>query len=165
MFNWVERLGLNYLKVQLCNWWLQAQHHWHLQVFHNPFSIEFQLCNHLHIQKPLLVMVCQGSNQGLKQLKAEFTYNSEKKSILIQLFLSQWPDQLILVSFQITPLLRCPQGPQGCLEKQNCPLSLNLAVWCAKIGPKLRNFKKPSKNPHFLLFFLSFLTFFRNYSF
>ena len=51
--------------------------------FHNPFSIEFQLYNHLHIQKPLLAKVCQGSNQGLKQLKAEFTYNSEKYSILI----------------------------------------------------------------------------------
>ena len=34
------------------------------------------------------------------------------------------------------PLLRRPQGPQGCLEKQNCPLSSNLVVWCAKIGPK-----------------------------
>ena len=40
---------------------------------------------------------------------------------------TQWPDQLILVSFQITPLLRCPQGPQGCLENWNCPPSLNLA--------------------------------------
>ena len=49
---------------------------------------------------------------------------------------TQWPEQLILVSFQITPLLRPPQGPQGCLEKWNCPLSLNLAVWCAKIGLK-----------------------------
>ena len=34
------------------------------------------------------------------------------------------------------PLLRRPQGPQGCLEKQNCPLSSNLVVWCAKIGLK-----------------------------
>ena len=33
-------------------------------------------------------------------------------------------------------LLWLPQGPQGCLEKQNCPLSLNLVVWCAKIGFK-----------------------------
>ena len=34
------------------------------------------------------------------------------------------------------PLLRRPQGPQGCLEKPNCPLSLNLVVWCTKIGSK-----------------------------
>ena len=34
------------------------------------------------------------------------------------------------------PLFWRPQGPQGCLEKRNCPLSLNLAVWCAKIGLK-----------------------------
>ena len=38
--------------------------------------------------------------------------------------------------FGFNPILRCPQGPQGCLEKRNCPLSLNLAVWCAKIGSK-----------------------------
>ena len=43
---------------------------------------------------------------------------------------------------QITPLLWCPQGPQGCLEKRNCPLSSNLAVWCPKIGPKTQNFSK-----------------------
>ena len=38
--------------------------------------------------------------------------------------------------FGFNPLLRRPQGPQGCLEKRNCPLSSNLVVWCAKIGPK-----------------------------
>ena len=38
--------------------------------------------------------------------------------------------------FGFNQLLRCPQDPQGCLEKQNCPLSLNLVVWRAKIGPK-----------------------------
>ena len=36
--------------------------------------------------------------------------------------------------FGFNPILRRPQGPQGCLEKQNCPLSWNLVVWCAKIG-------------------------------
>ena len=38
-----------------------------------------------------------------------------------------------IFQIQITPLLWHSQGFQGCLEKQNCPLSLNLAVWCAKI--------------------------------
>ena len=33
----------------------------------------------------------------------------------------------------VTPLFRRPQGSQGCLEKQNHPLSSNLVVWCAKI--------------------------------
>ena len=32
-----------------------------------------------------------------------------------------------IFEMQITPLLRCPQGPQGCLENWNCPPSLNLA--------------------------------------
>ena len=41
-----------------------------------------------------------------------------------------------IFQIQITPLLWRPQGPQGCLEKQNYPLSLNLVVWFAKIGPK-----------------------------
>ena len=36
----------------------------------------------------------------------------------------------------VTPLFRRPQGYQGCLEKRNYPLSSNLVVWCAKIGPK-----------------------------
>ena len=38
--------------------------------------------------------------------------------------------------FGFIPLLWLPQGPQGCLEKQNHPLSSNLVVWNAKIGPK-----------------------------
>ena len=41
-----------------------------------------------------------------------------------------------IFQIQITPLFWHPQGPQGCLEKQNCPLSSNLVVWCAKIGLK-----------------------------
>ena len=52
---------------------------------------------------------------------------------------------------QTTPLLRRPQGPQGCLEKRNCPLSLNLAVWCDKIGPKTQEL---SKKPSFFVVFL-----------
>ena len=47
-----------------------------------------------------------------------------------------------IFQIQITPLLWRSQGPQGCLEKRNCPLSLNLAVWCAKIGPKTQKFQK-----------------------
>ena len=31
-----------------------------------------------------------------------------------------------------------PPGLQGCQEKQNYPLSLNLVVWCAKIEPKTK---------------------------
>ena len=38
----------------------------------------------------------------------------------------------------VTPLFRRPQGSQGSLEKQNHPLSSNLVVWCAKIGPKTK---------------------------
>ena len=38
--------------------------------------------------------------------------------------------------FGFIPILWRPQGSKGCLEKQNYPLSWNLVVWCAKIGPK-----------------------------
>ena len=42
------------------------------------------------------------------------------------------PFQAITVTesaeFGFNLLLRRPQGPQGCLEKQNCPLSFNLVV-------------------------------------
>ena len=37
-----------------------------------------------------------------------------------------------------------PPGSPGCLEKRNCPLSSNLVVWCAKIGPKSLNVQKTS---------------------
>ena len=54
---------------------------------------------------------------------------------------------------QITPLLRHPHGLQGCLEKQNYPLSLHLAVWCAKIGPKTQKLQKSiKKTPFFVVF-------------
>ena len=43
---------------------------------------------------------------------------------------------------------------QGCLEKHNCPLSLNLAVWCAKIGPKTQKLQKTVEKPSFLAVFL-----------
>ena len=56
------------------------------------------------------------------------------------------------------------QGPQGCLEKQNYPLSSNLVVWCTKIGPKIKKVRKTwemtrktSKNDGFLILFRSFL--------
>ena len=37
-----------------------------------------------------------------------------------------------IFQIQITPLFWRPQGPQGCLEKQNCPLSSNLVAWLKK---------------------------------
>ena len=46
----------------------------------------------------------------------------------------------------VTPPFRRPQGSQGCLEKQNYPLSLNLVVWCAKIGPKTKKLQKTCQN-------------------
>ena len=45
----------------------------------------------------------------------------------------------------VTPLFRCPQGSKGCLEKRNHPLSSNLVVWCAKIGPKTKKVRKTSE--------------------
>ena len=68
-----------------------------------------------------------------------------------------------LANFCFTPLFWHPQGPQGCLEKQNHPLSSNLVVWCAKIGPKTKKVRKTSemtrktsKNDGFSTVFRSF---------
>ena len=65
--------------------------------------------------------------------------------------------------FGFIPLFWLPQGPQGFLEKQNHPLSSNLVVWCAKIGPKSLNVwktsemtRKTTKNDGFLTVFWSF---------
>ena len=68
-----------------------------------------------------------------------------------------------IFQIQLTPLFRRPQGPQGRLEKQNHPLSSNLVVWCAKIGPKTKKLRKTVKKPTFLTFVLSFLRFFRTF--
>ena len=59
-----------------------------------------------------------------------------------------------IFQMQITPLLWRSQGPQGCLEKRNCPLSSNLAVWCAKIGPKTQKLQKTIKKPPFSVVFV-----------
>ena len=65
--------------------------------------------------------------------------------------------------FGFIPLFWRPQGPHGCLEKQNHPLISNLVLWCAKIGPKSHNFwktsemtRKTTKNDGFLTVFWSF---------
>ena len=69
-----------------------------------------------------------------------------------------------IFQIQIPPLFRRPQASQGCLEKQNHPLTWNLVVWCAKIGPKTKKVwntseltKKMSKLMVFRQVFLSFL--------
>ena len=62
-----------------------------------------------------------------------------------------------IFQMQITPLLRRSQDPQGCLKKPNHPLSLNLAVWCAKIGFKAKNLWKIVEKPsYFDVFFCHF---------
>ena len=45
-----------------------------------------------------------------------------------------------------TPLIRRPQVPHGCLEKQNHALNLNLMVWCTKIGPRSKKVQKTCQN-------------------
>ena len=69
-----------------------------------------------------------------------------------------------------TPLFRPPQVPRGCLEKGNHPLSSNLVVWCAKIGPKTKKLWKTVEKPFFTFFwgqfwgFSNFLGFGSNFS-
>ena len=68
-----------------------------------------------------------------------------------------------IFQIQITPLLWHPQDTQGCLEKQNCPLSSNLGVCCSKIGSKRnrlwKSVKKPSYFDNFLVISEVFQTF------
>ena len=58
-----------------------------------------------------------------------------------------------IFQIQITQLFRRLQGPHGCLEKRNHPLSWNLVVWCAKIGLKTKKLRKTIEKPSFLTFF------------
>jgi hypothetical protein len=70
-----------------------------------------------------------------KIIKVTSGFNLKKTN-----FFARWRQHLQnswnIFQIQITSLFRCSQGPQGCLEKQNYPVSLNLVVWRAKIGPK-----------------------------
>ena len=74
-----------------------------------------------------------------KIMKGTSGFNLKKTN-----FFTCWPqhpkNSWNIFQIQISPLLWLPQDPQGCLEKQNHPLSSNLVVWCTKIGPKT---KKP----------------------
>ena len=76
-----------------------------------------------------------------------------------------------LANFSFTPLLWHPQGPQGCLEQQNYPLSSNLVIWCAKIGLKIKKVwklsemtRRTSQNDGILTGFFKFLGFGPNFS-
>ena len=72
-----------------------------------------------------------------KIIKVTSGFNLKKR-----IFFARWrqhpQNSWNIFQIQITPLFRRPQGPQGCLEKQNHPLSLNLVVWRAKIWPKTK---------------------------
>ena len=112
---------------------------------------------------------------------AEYTANIYYQFMIrLQSFImSQFPSTVIGSALTLTesadlgfiPLFWHPQGPQGCLEKQNHPLILNLVLWCAKIGPKSHSFwktsemtRKTTKNDGFLaVFFLKFLSFGSNF--
>ena len=63
----------------------------------------------------------------------------------------------------MTLLFRSLQGSQGCLEKQNYPLSSNLVVWCAKIGSKTKKLRKCVKKPSFFDVFLVISDVFRTF--
>ena len=60
----------------------------------------------------------------------------------------------------VSPLLIRSQGSQGCQKMHQDPLNMPVEVWCAKIGPKLKNIQKCLKNRVFLTFFLQFWWFF-----
>ena len=69
-----------------------------------------------------------------------------KKTIFFARWCQHPQNSWNIFQIQITPLFRRPQGPRGCREKRNYPLSLNLVVWCTKIGPKTKKLQKTSQN-------------------
>ena len=60
----------------------------------------------------------------------------------IRLWSCKWGCATESADFGFIPLLWRPQGPLGCLEKQNHSLSLNLVVWCANIQNNFNNANK-----------------------
>ena len=103
---------------------------------------------HWNVSKPWLQRVDLFENYAIVAMQSDNVTFLSFKIIKVTsgfnlkktIFFTRWrhhpKNSWNIFQIQITPLLWRSQGPQGCLEKQNCPLSLNLAVWCAKIGPK-----------------------------
>ena len=105
-----------------------------------------------------------------KIIKVTSGFNLKKTN-----FFARWRQHpqksLNIFQIQITPVFRRLHRLQGCLEKRNHPLSLNLVVWCAKIGPKTKKLWKTVKKPSFLTCFFvnsevfrTFLVFWPNFS-
>jgi hypothetical protein len=61
-------------------------------------------------------------------------------------FQSQFFTMTRLADFSFTPLIWRPQSPQGCLEKRNHPMRLNLVVWCTTIWLKTKNVQNNFRN-------------------
>ena len=97
-----------------------------------------------------------------KMIKGTSGFNL-KKTIFFNRWRQHQKTSWNIFQIQKTPLLWLAQDPQGCLEKQSHPMSLNLVVWCAKIGSKAKKLwksvKKPSLFWRFSCHFWSFLNF------
>ena len=103
---------------------------------------------HWNVSKPWLQRVDLFENYAIVAMQSDNVTFLSFKIIKVTsgfnlkktIFFTRWrchpKNSWNIFQIQITPLLWRSQGPQGCLEKQNCPLSLNLAVWFAKIGLK-----------------------------
>ena len=120
---------------------------------------------HWNVSKPWLQRVDLFENYAIVAMQSDNVTFLSFKIIKVTsgfnlkktIFFTRWrhhpKNSWNIFQIQITPLLWRSQGPQGCLEKQNCPLSLNLAVWCAKIGPKTQKFQKTVKKPSIFVVF------------
>ena len=103
---------------------------------------------HWNVSKPWIQRIYSSENYAIVAIQCDNVTFLSFKIIKVTsgfnlkktIFFTRWRQHLKnswnIFKIQITPLLWRFQDPQGCLKKGNCPLSLNLAVWCAKIGPK-----------------------------
>ena len=130
-------------------WWVGAPTHWPIL----GWNVSKSWLQKVDFFENYAIVAMQSDNvtfYACKIIKVTSGFNL-KKTIFFARRRHHLKNSWNIFQIQITPLLWRPQGPQGCLEKQNYPLSLNLVVWCAKIGSKTQ---KPSKNPHFEMFFV-----------
>ena len=120
---------------------------------------------------PIWVSIVNGW-EGLQVAWPSSRSSSSKKGATLHIFgwfvskswLEHPKNSWSFFQIQISQIIWGPQGPQGCLKKQNHPLSSNLVVWCTKIQPKTKNLWKNVENPSFYDIFLWFLRFFQLYS-
>ena len=134
----VPPISLHVIHITLTDFWLNC---FIIMASKSRFFWKTWNCGYLHPKKNTFLMAIL-----LKLTLDNILIKVKKSTRAVPPSQNSWT----IFQMQISLLLwrpQRPQRPQGCLKKQNHPLSSNLVVWCAKIGPKTQDLWKIVENP------------------